>query len=1159
MRGLLVSAPVPALVPLPTLTLVLSLFVVPCMLASNPAFGQTSITTGSQLSSQPSAAQNSTGIKSGERLSQWLLQDRQLQASQSPLSSAGTVRPYALGTAWLTPKEVAAQEAEKQAMLSAFQALPFAKDNPVVQKQRAAFLTLLQNLQATGRVALPSTNPRFLEVNPTIDPILGRNDRVVVPETPSSVTVIRSNATFCKVRYRPNVETHFYVEACKLKDKLAERAADTAYVIEPDGTVHTIGIAAWNRSKQDLPAPGSWIWAPPRWSMWTSSKGEVFSERFASMLAAQGPSGLQTSMDAERSARPSLPTDKPGQLYSVSRDLPISANIWGETGLLQTPSARVAPAGTGSITLGLFQPYGNLNLFFSPTNWMEFGLRYTNINNIPYGEQSLSGGQSYKDKSTGMKVRVIEENAYIPQIAVGVRDLLGTGLFSGEYIVASKRHTNFDFTIGMGWGQLGTRNNITNPFVTAFGQNFATRDAAVVGSGGTANQQYFHGTAALFGGVQYHTPWNNLVLKAEVDGNNYQQMPFGNTLAIKSIFNFGATYQMKNTDFTVGVLGNNQVMFTLSLHERIDLLNTPKLAEAKPVPVELKSVGNYIPNNPSLRIGSDAAIPSSRTTTVAAVTTTATGVTTTATPTAATVATPTNAAVVSTAVNTAVNTEVNTAVNTAVASSTNTTDGTAVNAATPNQIQSSSLAGTQLLKVKQTARYDSTLREFQTQTQWKVKDLQGSGTAWTVHLLDASGVFLRSRINRGVAVLHRDAPSQIETFHIQFYNWGMLVSEVSINRTQWMLENTQLLPPSMRTPTIVAESTTNLPADGGNPFFWSPKPAAVGLAPASNSGVAGDGAATAAGGAGTAATTASTSSTAPSRGLQSTGSQPMLDTLKHKPLQTNLGISYAQLVGGPDTPLLFALGVRADALYKFRENTWVTGTINTRLIDNFGKYNYDPPPTGLQPVRTDIRQYMTQSIATMPNLQLTNTGKLADNHFVSAYAGYLEMMFAGVGGEYLWRPSNSRIAVGADLNQVRQRQFNVWTSMQNYQVTTGHVTSYWDTGVQDILVKLSYGKYLAGDIGGTLDLSRVFQNGVKIGAYATRTNVDYAQFGEGSFDKGLYLTIPFDAFFARHSDSSANLLFTPLIRDGGAKLLRKYQLYDMTRTRDPRALSAGPN
>ena len=113
--------------------------------------------------------------------------------------------------------------------------------------------------------------------------------------------------------------------------------------------------------------------------------------------------------------------------------------------------------------------------------------------------------------------------------------------------------------------------------------------------------------------------------------------------------------------------------------------------------------------------------------------------------------------------------------------------------------------------------------------------------------------------------------------------------------------------------------------------------------------------------------------------------------------------------------------------------------------------------------------------------------------------------------------------------------------------------------MQDILVKLSMGQYLAGDRGGTLDLSRVFQNGVKIGAYATRTNVSYSAFGEGSFDKGLYVTVPFDAFFARNSDSSANLLFTPLIRDGGAMLFRKYQLYDMTRTRDNRALSFGPD
>ena len=776
---------------------------------------------------------------------------------------------------------------------------------------------------------------------------------------------------------------------------------------------------------------------------------------------------------------------------------------------MQTPSARTAPAGTGAITLGWFNPYTNVNLFFAPLDEVEFIMRYTNMNNVVY--DASGGSQTNKDKSIGLKVNLIKENFYLPSITVGARDMLGTGLFSGEYFVANKRFNNFDFSLGMGWGQLGTRNNVTNPFVTAFGQNFATRSAGTSNQGGTPTGQFFHGTSAMFGGVQYHTPWDNVVLKMEVDGNNYQQLPYGETLPNKSVFNYGATYQTKNADFTLGVMGNSQVMFTISLHERLDLLNTPKLAEAKPVAVDLKTVGNYNPNNssnPALRLSANPSNNISKVGNVGSA----------------------NNASYANSKNNGVNLDkpINTS-NTIKPS----LAGIASSEKPPTEIANAA-EGVQnngtVDKLNITNAYNNTLIDFEKQSQWQVKGLQGDNKTWTIHLLDASGVFIRSRINRGVSVLHRDAPSNIETFQIQFYNWGMLVSEFKIDRMQWMLSQTQLLPPSQRVPSITTESTGTLPADGGNPFFRG-----------SNS------------------LSLATDSASKSKSSMASSKPTMIDELKHDPLQTNIGISYSQVVGSPDSPFLFSLGVKGDAIYKFRENTWLSGTINTRVVDNFGKYNYDPPPTGLQPVRTDIRQYMTQSIATMPNLQLTNTGKLADNHFVSAYAGYLEMMFAGVGGEYLWRPTDSKIAIGANLNRVRQRQFNVWTSMQNYAVTTGHLTSYWDTGVQDILVKLSYGKYLAGDIGGTLDLSRVFQNGVKIGAYATRTNVDYAQFGEGSFDKGVYLSIPFDAFFAKHSDSSADLLFTPLIRDGGAMLYRKYQLYDMTRTRDPRALSAGPD
>jgi hypothetical protein len=282
-----------------------------------------------------------------------------------------------------------------------------------------------------------------------------------------------------------------------------------------------------------------------------------------------------------------------------------------------------------------------------------------------------------------------------------------------------------------------------------------------------------------------------------------------------------------------------------------------------------------------------------------------------------------------------------------------------------------------------------------------------------------------------------------------------------------------------------------------------------------------------------------------------------LGNLSHNPWQGEIGMAYTQVLGGPDVPLLFALSAQGQGIYKFSNDAWISSLLNVRLVDNFGKFNYDGP-TNLPPVRTNIRQYMTTSVATMPNLQATKTFQPANDHFASIYGGYLEMMFAGAGAEYLYRPSNSKLAVGVDLNRVRQRQFNQWTSLQNYSVNTGHLTTYWDTGVEDILVKFSLGQYLAGDRGGTLDLSRVFGNGVKIGAYVTRTNVNYQQFGEGSFDKGIYVGVPFDAFFGVHSDSVANLLWTPLIRDGGAKLFRQYPLYDLTNSRDNRALITGP-
>jgi membrane-associated phospholipid phosphatase len=248
-----------------------------------------------------------------------------------------------------------------------------------------------------------------------------------------------------------------------------------------------------------------------------------------------------------------------------------------------------------------------------------------------------------------------------------------------------------------------------------------------------------------------------------------------------------------------------------------------------------------------------------------------------------------------------------------------------------------------------------------------------------------------------------------------------------------------------------------------------------------------------------------------------------------------------------------------NAKLRLREDTWLQGTLQLGLYDNYNKFR-NAGSSDMPRVRTYLREYITSSKVTLPNLQLTHVGRFGENQYYSAYAGYLEPMFAGVGGEWLYRPFASRLAVGVDGNFVQQRNFsqdfgfNDAGNQTGYRVATGHATLYWDTGWNNVQATLSVGRYLAKDIGATVGMSRVFRNGVTFGAFFTKTNVSAEKFGEGSFDKGVYLSVPFDAFLTRSSNSSAAALWKPLTRDGGAILGRSVQLYGLTNARDDRTL-----
>ena len=51
----------------------------------------------------------------------------------------------------------------------------------------------------------------------------------------------------------------------------------------------------------------------------------------------------------------------------------------------------------------------------------------------------------------------------MPAVAVGIDDIIGTGVYNGEYVVASKRFGAIDTSLGMGWGRRAGTRELRNP------------------------------------------------------------------------------------------------------------------------------------------------------------------------------------------------------------------------------------------------------------------------------------------------------------------------------------------------------------------------------------------------------------------------------------------------------------------------------------------------------------------------------------------------------------------------------------------------------------------------------------------------------------------------------------------------------------------------
>ena len=771
----------------------------------------------------------------------------------------------------------------------------------------------------------------------------------------------------------------------------------------------------------------------------------------------------------------------------------------------------MAPDGQIGLTVGALSGTQRYNLEFQALPWLDASFRYSAISKFRH----IS---TYYDRSFGLKIRLTEESENLPEVSLGLRDMLGTGIYSGEYIVASKRYSDFDMTLGAGWGRFAQSNALPNPLAQLF-SSFKTRGDSAT-NGGTVNfGQLFHGPKiGIFGGAVWHTPIENLDALVEYSSDRYSSEQEFGSFKERSPVNVGLAYHAFDLlTVSAGWFYGSSYGLTFSL------------SGDPTIPTSPQKFGPQIPA-PVIRS------PKEETDALSLLLRRAEPVVANATPGALTPwvqvpqppADPQVFAMEATFMSVAPNIrDVDVMGRTLVINAHMTQvaqrqcDGYAHIAAAidpkvetialsdmddrSGRVEICKIAGRTDAPVLADAAPGDAPPEPASDgivgdtVDTARKNIQAGVAAQSLNLealsVEPTTVYVyfsnthyatdTEAAGRVARVLMSAAPPTVEIFHILVVRDGLVLRDFRISRSA--LERAVV---NHGSPVEMGGALTAMSAPLSNPvleeaftdsyprYHWDISP-----------------------------------------GLREGFFDP------NRPLQVQV---YAAANASLDLTPKLSLQVRGEA--NILNNYDLNQTSNSQLPH----------------VRTDVVQYLRDGINGIAILQGVYHTRLSREFYVEAKAGYLEDMFAGGGLQALWRPDGERFSFGADLYDVWQRNFDRLFGFRNYHILTGHASVYYQSPWYGLNFAVHAGRYLAGDYGATVEMTRRFSTGVEIGAFATFTNVPFSKFGEGSFDKGVIIHIPLEWALPFYSHSSYDLLLRSLTRDGGQRLDDDDSLYGET-------------
>ncbi len=603
---------------------------------------------------------------------------------------------------------------------------------------------------------------------------------------------------------------------------------------------------------------------------------------------------------------------------------------------------------------------------------MEVSLRYADINTQKYSPyKSFSGDQTYKDKSFNLKIKLIEETTRFPELSIGFRDFIGTGKFSSEYIVSSKKVGDFDFTVGLGWGSLSNNKGIKNPF-NNIDQSFLTRPRDFGKGGDFEIQRWFRGPkASAFYGFSYLNKYSGLRFKMDYD----ESTPF--LIDKKSNYSFGLAipasklidiniFKHRGIDLGFGI--SYKANYSENIIDKIDPIKSLSFSEEDQ---SLLSINDEVFSG------------------------------------------------------------------------------------TINALLASYEIYTQDIHLDSNDL-------FITVNQNKYRNLNLAAKR-VVQIID--NVLLSRKINKLSIIFQTgNVKTSLIKFPLskfrKFLNNSLTLAEI---KNHIVYENYH------------ENSGSNLLFNGQIDFplyNWWIKP----------------------------------------------------DLKNH--------------IGAPEAFYSGQIGLLLGGGIILKKNSFIESTLGLGIFQNLDQLELKAY-SRLPKVRSDVREYLKEKYV-LKELAYTYIfdPTYSKNYlfFGGLKVGLFEEMYGGIGGEILFRDVTKPWYLTANYYWAKQREFNQRFSFREYETFTGHLNFVWETPLEGVKMILSSGRYLAKDSGLTINLSKSFKTGFTLGFYATKTDISAFEFGEGSFDKGIYFSIPLDAVSSKYRKSNARFVWKNLTRDGGAFL-----------------------